>query len=75
MGLTPYNNKQFMLFENENPKHQTLMQTIDQINKNYDTTKVKIGQQDIKRTWKMRQQHLSKKFTTNINDIITVKCQ
>ena len=51
------------------------MQTIDQINKNYDTTKVKIGQQDIKRTWKMRQQHLSKKFTTNINDIITVKCQ
>jgi DNA polymerase V len=51
------------------------MQTIDQINKNYSTAKVKIGQQDIKRTWKMRQQHLSKKFTTNINDIITVKCQ
>ena len=75
MGLTPHNNKQFMLFENENPKHQTLMQTIDQINKNYSTAKVKIGQQDIKRTWKMRQQHLSKKFTTNINDIITVKCQ
>lgn len=75
MGLTPYDNKQFMLFENEHPKHQILMQTIDRINKNYNTAKIKIGQQDLKRTWKMRQQHLSKKFTTNINDIITVKCQ
>ncbi len=72
-GLVPTNARQLDLFTNENPKHQNLMKTMDKVNNKYGGYKIKIGNQDLERTWKMRQEHLSPKFTTNINDIITVK--
>lgn len=75
MGLVPNNQRQLNLFVEENPKHQKLMITIDTFNKNYGDLKIRLGQQDLKRTWKMRQERLSPKFTTNINEILTVKCQ
>ena len=50
------------------------MQRIDAINHKYEAAKIKLGNQDLKRTWKMRQERLSLKYTTNINEILTVKC-
>ncbi|MEP5340060.1 MAG: Y-family DNA polymerase [Algibacter sp.] len=73
MGLVPTNNQQLQMFENENPKHKPLMHTIDHLNKKYANYKVKLGSQDLKRTWKMRQERLSPRYTTNIKDIIVVK--
>lgn len=73
MGLVPTNNHQINLFESENPKHKPLMKTIDGLNEKYADYKVKLGNQDLKRTWKMRQERLSPRYTTNINDIIKVK--
>lgn len=72
-GLVPTNARQLDLFLSENPKHHKLMQVIDGINTKYGINKMKIANQDLKRTWKMRQEHLSPRYTTNINDIITVK--
>jgi DNA polymerase V len=72
-GLVPNYNFQLNLFSHENPKHQTLMATIDGLNKKFKGDKIKLGNQDLKRTWKMRQERLSSKFTTNINDILVVK--
>jgi DNA polymerase V len=72
-GLVPNDNFQLNLFSHENPKHQTLMATIDGLNKKFKGDKIKLGNQDLKRTWKMRQERLSSKFTTNINDILVVK--
>ncbi|WP_242131138.1 Y-family DNA polymerase [Aestuariivivens marinum] len=73
MGLVPTDNHQLQLFYNENPKHKPLMRTIDRLNKKYADYKIKLGNQDLKRTWKMRQERLSPRYTTNINDIIKVK--
>ncbi|MBP0902745.1 Y-family DNA polymerase [Mariniflexile gromovii] len=73
MGLVPTHNHQLQLFEHENPKHKPLMQAIDGLNRKYADYKVKIANQDLKRTWKMRQERLSPRYTTNINDIIKVK--
>ena len=73
MGLVPTTNHQLQLFEHENPKHKPLMRAIDGLNKKYADYKVKIANQDLKRTWKMRQERLSPRYTTNINDIIKVK--
>ncbi|GAA4890079.1 Y-family DNA polymerase [Flaviramulus aquimarinus] len=73
MGLVPTNNHQLQMFEHENPKHKPLMYTIDKLNEKYANYKVKLGSQDLKRTWKMRQERLSPRYTTNINDIIVVK--
>ena len=72
-GLVPNDNFQLNLFSHENPKHQPLMATIDGLNKKFKGDKIKLGNQDLKRTWKMRQERLSSKFTTNINDILVVK--
>ena len=49
------------------------MTAIDAMNTKYKSDKIKLGNQDLDRTWKMRQERLSPKYTTNINDIIVVK--
>ncbi|MDD7884704.1 Y-family DNA polymerase [Flavivirga sp. 57AJ16] len=72
-GLVPTSNHQLDLFETEDPKHRPLMDTIDRLNAKYENYKIKFGSQDLKRTWKMRQERLSPRYTTNINEIIVVK--
>ncbi|KAB1160802.1 Y-family DNA polymerase [Tenacibaculum aiptasiae] len=72
-GLVPSDNYQLNMFEGENPKHKPLMKAIDKLNKTFKSDKVKLANQDLKRTWKMRQERLSPKYTTNINEIIRVK--
>jgi DNA polymerase V len=71
-GLVPNDNFQLNLFSSENPKHKPLMTAIDKLNSKFKSDKIKLGNQDLKRTWKMRQERLSPKFTTNIHQIITV---
>lgn len=73
-GLIPTNSKQLNLFIEDNPRHYQLMKSIDHMNNKYGTYKIKVANQDLKRTWKMRQEHLSPRYTTNINEIIEVKC-
>ena len=63
------------LFDHQDIRHQPLMSAMDYINKKYAAPKLKLANQDLTRTWKMRQAHLSPQYTTNLNDIITVKCQ
>ncbi len=72
-GLVPTDNHQLDLFLHENPKHKPLMSAIDRMNTRFKADKIKLGNQDLKRTWKMRQERLSPKFTTNINDILIIK--
>lgn len=72
-GLVPEDNFQLNMFTEENPKHKPLMHTIDSLNKKFKSDKIKLGNQDLKRTWKMRQERLSPKYTTNIKDVIKVQ--
>jgi DNA polymerase V len=73
MGLVPNDNFQLNLFTEENPKHKPLMAVIDKLNGKFKADKIKLANQDLKRTWKMKQERLSPKFTTNINDVLIVK--
>ncbi len=72
-GLVPTDNHQLNLFNNENPKHKPLMSVLDNLNTKFGDYKIKLGSQDLKRTWKMRQEHLSPKYTTDINEILNIK--
>jgi len=72
LGLSPENNHQINLFENENPKHKLLMSTIDTINRKIGSAKVKIANQDLGRTWKMRQEKLSPRYTSSWNELLEV---
>jgi DNA polymerase V len=72
--LIPENQKQLHLFEEENPKHLKLMQVIDAYHKKTGERKIRLGNQDLQKTWKMKQNHLSKKYTTDFKEILEVKC-
>ena len=72
--IIPQDQKQFNLFEEENPKHQKLMKVIDDFHKKTGERKIRLGNQDLQRTWKMKQNHLSKKYTTDFKQIFEVKC-
>jgi DNA polymerase V len=72
MDFKPEDEVQLSLFENSNPKHKQLMNVLDKINGTYGQHKIKLASQDLKRIWKMKQQKLSPRYTTNIHDIIKV---
>jgi DNA polymerase V len=73
MGLTPNSETQLSLFNASNPKHQPIMSVVDKLNKSYGKNKIKFGNQSLGRQWKMKQEKLSKCYTTRINEIITIK--
>lgn len=70
--LTPETTIQTTLFENRNERHVPLMQAIDRINLKYGQHKIRLASQDIKRIWKMKQEKLSPRYTTELSDIITI---
>lgn len=57
---------------NSDPRHKKLMDTIDAINRDPSSSGVRLASQDVRR-FKMHQQHLSKKYTTDIREILEVK--
>ena len=73
MGLVSNNKTQLNLFEKENSKHQILMKTLDFITKKEGAGKIKLGSQDLKRVWKMKQTRLSSRYTTELKEIIVLK--
>lgn len=73
MDIEPEGERQISLFENSNPKHKKLMKAMDSLNKSIGQNKVKLGSQDMDRTWKMRQEQLSPRYTTRLGEIIKVK--
>jgi len=73
LGLIPNNKQQLNIFVKENPKHQILMKTLDFITKKEGTGKIKLASQDLKRIWKMKQTKLSSRYTTELNEIISLK--
>ena len=73
-SLVDEDKKQFQLFDEENPKHLALMQAMDKLNKKIGDKKVKLATQNLNLTWNMKQNHLSKKYTTNFKDILEIRC-
>ncbi|TXB66204.1 Y-family DNA polymerase [Vicingus serpentipes] len=73
MGITPESEKQLNMFTSENPKHQALMKVMDKLNHVIGQKKLKLACQDMDRTWKMNQEKLSPRYTTRLDEIITVK--
>ena len=72
MDFTPEDIVQGCLFEESDPKHKPLMKAIDRINIAVGHHKIKLAVQDKNRTWKMRQEKLSPRYTTKFSEIITV---
>lgn len=72
-GLIPENSKQFDLFTDEDPRHQPLMKAIDKINGKMGKRVIRLGTQ-AEKTWDMKQNMRSPRYTTDIKDIMVIKC-
>lgn len=75
ISIKPANTHQINLFDDESTKHKTLMHTMDTLNAKLGKGKLKLANQDIAKTWKMKQEHLSPQYTTNMLDIIKINCR
>lgn len=73
MDFHPEDVEQLNLFEAKNPKHAPLMQVMDRINAYAGKDIIKLASQDIKRTWKMKQERLSPRYTTNMQELFEIK--
>lgn len=71
--FSPEDNQQLTLFESRNVKHIELMKAVDNINRSMGQQKVRLAAQEPGRVWKMKQERLSPRYTTNLNEIITAK--
>lgn len=72
-GIVPKTVQQLTLFDGEDSRHDALMQQIDSLHRKFGPHKIKLANQDLNRTFKMKQAHLSPRYTTDIQDIITVR--
>jgi len=72
MDFTPSHTQQLSLFDNPHPKHTPLMQMMDKINRQAGKDIIKLVSQDLQKTWKMRQEHLSRRYTTQMNEILEI---
>lgn len=73
MELVPEDQVQRGLFDQKDRgRDQLLMQVLDEVNGHYGKDKLRIGRQGGGTPWKLRQLHLSKCYTTRIEDVIKV---
>ena len=73
MDIGPACVTQTEMFEQTNPKHELIFKAIDNMHRTIGKDKIKLAAQDLGRTWKMRQERLSPRYTTRFNEIITIK--
>ena len=73
MDFTPENNQQLNLFQNRNAKHIPIMKAMDKLNRKYGCDLLRLGAQAPGKTWRMKQEKLSPHYTTNINEVLTIK--
>lgn len=65
---------QLGLFDSvDREKHNKLMQIVDKINGDHGQ-RIKLAVQGNGREWRLKQEQLSRHYTTNINQIININC-
>lgn len=73
LDLTPEENQQLTIFENRDVRHIPLMQIVDKINRRYSKDLVRLATQAPGRTWRMKQERLSQRYTTDVKEILKVE--
>ncbi|TDX02081.1 Y-family DNA polymerase [Dinghuibacter silviterrae] len=74
LDLVPDSQVQHSLFADaESPRHRKAMQAMDQLNRALGKDLVRLGAQGFDRKFRLRQAHLSRRFTTRLDEILTIR--
>jgi DNA polymerase V len=73
--IVPETVVQANLFETDTnvEKKRKLMHSFDAVNRSFGRDVVRFSKQGYERKWKLRAEHLSKRYTTNFNELLTIK--
>ncbi len=71
--LSPADKIHFNLFEQPDEKNITLAETMDKLNYQYGRNTIFLAGEGVKREWTMKQDYLSRRFTTNWNEILEIE--
>ncbi len=73
--IVPKDQVQGNLFDTvDRPKHNRLMAAVDHCNDSLGREKIRLMAQGFTRQWHLKQEHLSRCFSTQLKDAIEVKC-
>jgi DNA polymerase V len=72
-ALTPAETFQLKLYGGEDPRHIDLMKAIDKTNDKIGGNIIRFGTNDLGKRWKMRQQQLSKRYTSRWDELLEVE--
>jgi DNA polymerase V len=74
MGIVPQNQVQSAIYAVENrPKNKAVMNALDSVNNYLGRDTVRFAAQGYSDGWKLRMEHLSKQYTTRIDQIVQIK--
>ena len=72
--LVPESQIQIGIFDTVNrAKNKQIMETLDKLNNLYGKDVIRFAVQGYQRNWKLRQERLSPCYTTNLNQVFTIK--
>lgn len=74
LNLIPEDQLQYGLFDQaDREKNKTVMETLDQVNKAFGRDFVRFAAQGFDRKYRLKAQYLSQRYTTNVNELLTIK--
>ena len=62
------------LFKEDDKRKEVLMNAFDSINQKYGKNSLRIASEGIEKKWLMKRSRCSSNFTTNLKDLLTVRC-
>ena len=74
LKLVPEDKLQYGLFDQaDRAKNKMIMETLDKVNKAFGRDFVRFAAQGFDRKYRLKAQYLSQRYTTNINELLTIK--
>jgi DNA polymerase V len=74
LDIVPDNQVQSNLFDQcDRNKNKTMMQTMDKVNKSVGKKIVRLSVQGFEKRYRLKTEHLSSHFTTDLNQVLKVK--
>ena len=67
-------NADLNLFKEDDKKKEVLMNAFDFINQKYGKNSLRIASEGVEKKWLMKRSRCSSNFTTNLKDLLTVRC-
>lgn len=72
-GIRPESSAQYRFFDQSAPQETPVIRSIDAINQTWGRGTIRTAAEGIAKSWRMNRAHLSNRFTTRIDELLTIR--